>query len=448
MVIKEDKRRTPEPEENDSNRNGANGAIPAYPHLGRSVRVVGQWESVDGSQTPHEKNKRGELGKTLFNYYFNRVSKDPLGRIGTDNYGADRRNVLANVVGAAGRGGSVNPQRIAVNDPKAMTQHIKAVAEFLGASEVGIAAVHPSLLYAGSRAADDGTGNTQEGQSGAAAPSETAKKYPHAIVMVGAWDYNMGKAHRHRIGDATYHESGDKLQVTYANLIHYIKELGYSAVRGPAQSMPTALAAGLGEIGRHGLLITKTYGSRVHLGSPILTDLPLVADKPIDIGVADFCKVCKKCANTCPTNSISVEGKAVINGVEKYKINWETCYRLRPHVKEFWGICLTCVTVCPYTKPKTWWHLLAVQTLKRTPIPLRSLVVYPLKWLDDAVWGKVPRKRVQFMSYDSGSLKLPSGEVLKTDGKTGIYYPLKENTRRFDILKEKQRASKAFASRR
>ena len=106
------------------------------------------------------------------------------------------------------------------------------------------------------------------------------------------------------------------------------------------------------------------------------------------------------------------------------------------------------MTVCPYTKPKTWWHLLAVQTLKRTPIPLRSLVVYPLKWLDDAVWGKVPRKRVQFMSYDSGSLKLPSGEVLKTDGKTGIYYPLKENTRRFDILKEKRRANKAVASRR
>jgi hypothetical protein len=32
-----------------------------YPYLGRSVRVVGPWESVDATNTPHEKNKRGEL---------------------------------------------------------------------------------------------------------------------------------------------------------------------------------------------------------------------------------------------------------------------------------------------------------------------------------------------------------------------------------------------------
>jgi hypothetical protein len=140
-----------------------------------------------------------------------------------------------------------------------------------------------------------------------------------------------------------------------------------------------------------------------------------------------------------------VGGKAVVNGIEKYKINWETCYRLRPHVTEYWGTCMTCVAACPYTKPKSWWHDLAVLTLKRTPIPFRPMVVWPLKWLDDTFWGKAPRKRVQWMSYDSGYLTLPKSgngaeEELKTDGKTGYYYPMKENTRRFDILKEKQRA--------
>ena len=439
MVIKER-----EPKSGDAKGEGQGEPLP---YLGRSVRVVGQWDSVDAAQTPHEKNKRGELGKTLFNYYFNRTSPDPLGRISTNNYGADRRNVLASVVGRGTRGGEVNADRVDVADPTAMTRHIKAVAKFLGASDVGIAQLHPSMLYAGGRGADDGTGSAEEGQAPGEATSETVKKYPYAIACVGAWDYELGKAHRHRIGDFTYHESGDRLQITFANLMQYIKELGYSAVRGPAQAMPVALAAGLGEVGRNGMLITKSYGARVHLGTPILTDLPLVADKPLDIGVEDFCRICKKCATTCPTNSISVGGKAVINGIEKYKINWETCYRLRAHVKQFWGICLTCITVCPYTKPKTWWHGLAVKTLQRTPIPIRPVTVRPLKWLDDVFWGKVPRQRVQWMSYDTGYLKLPKAgngveQELKSDGKTGYYYPLKENTRRFDILKEKQRARK------
>ena len=59
------------------------------PYLGRSVRIVGDWQSVDSSQTPHEKNKRGELGKPLFNWYFNRTSLDPIGRTATANSSAD-----------------------------------------------------------------------------------------------------------------------------------------------------------------------------------------------------------------------------------------------------------------------------------------------------------------------------------------------------------------------
>jgi epoxyqueuosine reductase QueG len=49
---------------------------------------------------------------------------------------------------------------------------------------------------------------------------------------------------------------------------------------------------------------------------PILTDLPLVPDAPVDIGVEDFCKICRKCANTCPTNSIPFGDKVVHNGIE------------------------------------------------------------------------------------------------------------------------------------
>jgi hypothetical protein len=109
---------------------------------------------------------------------------------------------------------------------------------------------------------------------------------------------------------------------------------------------------------------------------------------------------------------------------------------------QYWEICLTCVTVCPYTKPNVWWRAVAIQGLKRTPKPMRGLTTRALKWTDDKFWGKLPRRRVRWMSYDSGHLTLPDGTVQPVDEKTGHYYPLKENTRRFDILKEKLKAKK------
>ncbi|MCH8346509.1 MAG: hypothetical protein IIC87_06220, partial [Chloroflexi bacterium] len=58
MVVKEDRPQAPVPAELDGHQNGSEEARPPYPYLGRSVRQVGSWESVDAAQTPHEKNKR------------------------------------------------------------------------------------------------------------------------------------------------------------------------------------------------------------------------------------------------------------------------------------------------------------------------------------------------------------------------------------------------------
>ena len=45
------------------------------------MRVVGPVVNVDTDDLPHPKNQRGELGKALFNWYRNTVSKDPLTRV-------------------------------------------------------------------------------------------------------------------------------------------------------------------------------------------------------------------------------------------------------------------------------------------------------------------------------------------------------------------------------
>jgi epoxyqueuosine reductase QueG len=415
--------------------------LPLVPNLGRTVRVVGPVVNVDTSQLPHPKNQRGELGKALFNWYHNTISKDPLTRVSAPNHFADRRHFLTNITNRAPKG-KVNPERVDVSDPAAMSRHIKRVAHAMGADICRIARAHPAFLYAGNRYVQDGAA---EDDYAGLSPEELARRFPSIVVITTAWDYDKLQAHRHHIGDASYHISQMKANLILKAVEGYIRELGYTALRGVSNPQGAGLAAGVGELGRNGLVISEKFGARIHMPDPIMTDLPLLADEPVDIGVNEFCQVCRKCAITCPTNSITFEDKVVHNGIEKYKIKWETCYRLRPFVADHWGSCLTCATVCPYTKPNVWWRTLAVKTLGTCPVPVRPALVRAMKWVDDKFWGVVPQKRVQWMGYDSGikpgekactiagctAAHDEVGASAKVEGNVGYYAPLKENTNRF-----------------
>jgi epoxyqueuosine reductase len=92
--------------------------------------------------------------------------------------------------------------------------------------------------------------------------------------------------------------------------------------------------AGLGHIGRSGLLIHPQYGAQVRYVS-ILTDLEFEPDTKIDTA----CGTCKKCVLACPAKAISDDG-----------VDIERCYA---KLSEFAGmrgigqhICGICVKVC------------------------------------------------------------------------------------------------------
>lgn len=409
------------------------------PDYGPSVRVVGPVINIDMNKSPHPMNARGELGKALFNYQHNTISRDPLTRVTAPNHFNDKRNFIATVVNVASKG-KVNPERVPVTDPAAMSRHIKAVAYYMGADYVTIARAHPVMMYAGNRYVQDGTAADQFETEG---PADLVKRFPYLIVVTTAWDYQKLQAHRHHIGDAAYHVSQVKGNMILKALEGYIRELGYTALRGVANPQAAGLAGGMGELGRNGLVINEKFGARIHMPDPILTDLPLEPGKPVDLGVTDFCNHCRKCAVTCPTNSITFGDRMVFNGIEKFKINWLTCYKLRPYTHEYWTSCLTCAAICPWTKPNTWWHTAAVTALRSTHGPARRLLVRALKAIDDRFWGVVKNKRVRWMGYDSG---IKPGEQActvagctadhqaartKIEGNVGYYFPLKENTNRF-----------------
>ncbi len=168
----------------------------------------------------------------------------------------------------------------------------------------------------------------------------------------------------------------------------FIRNLGYSArahIDGNYQVVCPLVArdAGLGEIGRMGLLMTPKLGPRVRI-SVVTTDLPLLIDeRKHDYSVTDFCKLCKKCAVACPSRAISFEDKKDIDGVKRWQINSEACFTLW---STFGTDCGRCVSVCPYSHPDNLFHNIIRFGIRNSKI-FRWFAVK----MDDAIYSKKPK---------------------------------------------------------
>jgi epoxyqueuosine reductase QueG len=113
----------------------------------------------------------------------------------------------------------------------------------------------------------------------------------------------------------------------------------------PMLLLPAAIAAGLGELGKHGSLINPTLGSNLRLAC-VLTDIPLVPDVPIDFGADDFCTRCRVCMDGCPPQAISPE-KQVVRGEQRWYVDFDRCL---PFFNEHQG-CGICLALCPWNRP-------------------------------------------------------------------------------------------------
>jgi ferredoxin len=131
----------------------------------------------------------------------------------------------------------------------------------------------------------------------------------------------------------------------------WIRSLGYDAKPhagpwvGSLNLIPAALAAGFGELGNHGSIINRTYGSSFRLAA-VETDMPLVADVPEVFGADDFCTRCRVCTDACPPQAISND-KAWVRGEWKWWVDFDKCI---PYFNETFG-CGICIAVCPWSTP-------------------------------------------------------------------------------------------------
>jgi len=277
-------------------------------------------------------------------------------------------------------GREMRPDRppVEVTDSTALSARIKDVARWFGADLVGITKLDRRWIY--SHLGDHSHKLGLAGDVGD--PIELDQRYTHAVVFAVEMDYEHIKR-TPAVEGAT--DLGYSLQAFVAvSVARYIQELGYHALptgNDTALAIPLAVDAGLGELGRSGLLITEKYGPRVRL-SKVFTDLPLAVDRPVDLGVQHFCESCAKCAKRCPGQALSkddrtAEANNISNntGVLKWPVNAEKCIgwwlRNRAH-------CTACIRTCPFNKPDKSWHRVTLKTVART-----KHLDKPLVWLDD-----------------------------------------------------------------
>lgn len=250
-----------------------------------------------------------------------------------------------------------------VSDTKKVTSMIKKAALWFGADLVGICKLDRRWVYSHTYEGQPFMGRGSDLVKGKSKPQEIPEEFQYVVVMAFEMDYEMMKYMPTYLANAATRMGYSRMAITNNYLTNFIKNLGFNAIdcsiNDVALSIPMAMQAGMGDLARNGLLITRKYGPRVRLNN-VITDLQLEVDTPIEFGVTEFCMKCKICADKCPSQSIlhderTTEPRNISNvgGELKWPINAETCRMqwARAHTP-----CALCITVCPYNKPDTRFH--------------------------------------------------------------------------------------------
>ncbi|MCP4180931.1 MAG: reductive dehalogenase [bacterium] len=219
------------------------------------------------------------------------------------------------------------------------TEEVKSAALLFGADKSGICKLNKNWIYSYSN-------------EGVKIELDDDMKY--AVVLITAMDSSA-------ILEGTECDAQNTTMIGYlkgslcaSSLALFIRNLGYKALcydNSFALSIPLAVDAGLGEMSRNGMLVTPEFGSLIRI-SKVITNMPLQIDKPITMGITDFCSKCSKCSKNCPANAIDNSKEPNFNaispcsnnGVKRWQIDASKCLKqwLKINIS-----CSRCLKVCP-----------------------------------------------------------------------------------------------------
>jgi len=268
--------------------------------------------------------------------------------------------------------GIVAPQKKQV-DFKKFTSALSDMICFYGGSDVGFIPLRPHHFY------------SHKGRHAHNWGEKTDQSHKTAIVIVVPMRTSMIKQSP---TSAVIQESAQKY-VEAAKISNiaasYIRQFGFSArahndANYETLCVPLAVESGLGELGRMGIFMHKIHGPCVRLAI-VTTDMEIPASPSSPcLHMEDFCKICKKCADNCPSGSITHGEEPVSRNFRHWSIDQEKCFS---YWKSIGSDCGMCISVCPYTKPDTMIHKLVRLYISRNALNQRIAL-----FMDDMLYGR------------------------------------------------------------
>ncbi|MBT3176254.1 MAG: 4Fe-4S dicluster domain-containing protein [Desulfobacula sp.] len=268
--------------------------------------------------------------------------------------------------------GNVSEQKASI-DPVQLCKTIRDLSIFYGACDVSFLRLKPHHYY------------SHKGRHAENWGSKTDQNHKTAIAIVVPMRVEMIKK---APTSSVLQESAQKYveAAKISNILAgYIRNFGYPArahndANYDTLCVPIAVESGLGELGRMGIFMHRVFGPCVRLAI-VTTDLELpdsVCPKPLYM--ENFCKICKKCADNCPSGSVSHGDEPYSRNLRHWSINQEKCFS---YWKTIGSDCGLCISVCPYTKPDTIVHRFVRFYISRNVLNQKIAL-----FMDDLLYGR------------------------------------------------------------
>ena len=175
--------------------------------------------------------------------------------------------------------------------------------------------------------------------------------YDNAIILAMEMsEEKINKAPSQETMDMVF-DTYDSLGIAANMIAAFLRENGYAAqadhpLGGLALFPPLAHKAGIGRVGRHGLLITPEFGPRVRLAAVYTSihDLPFV-DSNEHSWIDDYCNECGLCIDQCPPKAILDEVVVQESGLIT-RVTQKLCFE---YFAQYYG-CSVCIKACPFSE--------------------------------------------------------------------------------------------------
>jgi len=258
--------------------------------------------------------------------------------------------------------------------PQQASRLIKATARYFGAATVGITILDRRHIYTqerGKKIVFEKVEEPYANEEKLVIPD----KCKYAIALSIQMSLDNIQCSPTAISSAGSSMGYSRAEFLVGGVAEFIRGLGYTAipsVNDLGSSVAIGVDAGLGELGRTNRLITPEFGPNVRLAK-VLTDLPLATDKPVDFGLLEFCKTCKRCAEECPSECLSFKDEPdfEVRGPWNnpgHQAWFEDAPKCLAYWRESTSGCSICIAVCPWSKKdKTMIHEMVKASSAKMP---------------------------------------------------------------------------------